>query len=89
MSFADEIVPATVFEHILRKQRLGIVSHNAGLEAVVCSLDITVAVIDSHDQFFFEFFHNGFPSFSPSFRGVDLVLIVLLQDFFIKFLVGG
>ena len=49
VSFTDEIVPAAIFEHIFRKQRLGIIANNAGFEAVVSGLDIAVTVIDSYD----------------------------------------
>ena len=47
MSFTDEIVPSIVFQHILRKQRFGIKSHNAGFEAMVSGLNIAVTVIDT------------------------------------------
>ena len=75
MALADEIIPPAIFKHIFCKQRLGIVSHNAGLKAVVCGLDITVTVIDSYDQFFFELFHNDFPQLSPRLSGVSFCWI--------------
>lgn len=71
MSFTDEIVPSIVFQHILRKQRFGIKSHNAGFEAMVSGLNIAVTVIDSYDQFFFELFHSKY-LLSPRLSGVSI-----------------
>ena len=57
MPFADQIILAVINKHILCKQWLSVIGCNAGLEAMVSGLDITISMVNTDNDFVVELFH--------------------------------
>ena len=60
VSFFDQIIFAVVYEHISRKQRLGIVCEQSGLKAAVRRFHIPISVVDADNVHFIKILHFTF-----------------------------